>query len=81
MGSRRCPRVDPRWHPTVLTVLGAIITLTAYFTSTHYPLYAVAIGMIVGGLTLAAGITLAFINTFRRPRDTTPPQPWTWRRR
>jgi uncharacterized integral membrane protein len=62
-------------------VLGAAITLVAYFTSVHYPLLAVVTGMVIGGLTLAAGITLAYIHTFRRPRETGPQQPWTWRRR
>ena len=73
--------MDPRWHPTSLMVLGAVITLTAYFTSGWYPLVAVVAGMIIGGLTLASGITLAYINTFRRPRDAIPQQPWKWRTR
>lgn len=73
--------MDPRWHPAILMGIGAALTLVAYFTSNHYPIVAVAVGMTIGGLTLAAGVTLAYIQTFRRPRDATPPQPWTWRRR
>lgn len=80
-GAAGARTMDPRWHPTVLMLLGAAITLVAYFTSTHYPLMAVLAGLIIGGLTLAAGITLAYINTFRRPRDVGPQQAWTWRRR
>jgi hypothetical protein len=65
----------------ILMVLGAVITLTAYFTSTWYPLVAVVAGLTIGGLTLAAGITLAYIHTFRRPREAVPSQPWKWRTR
>ena len=72
--------MDPRWHPAILMGLGAAIVLVAYFTSNHYPIVAVATGMVIGGLTLAAGITLAYINTFRRPREG-PQQAWSWSRR
>lgn len=83
MGLRRSPSdaMDPRWHPAILMGLGALITLVAYFTSAQFPLVAVVAGMAIGGLTLAAGVTLAYINTFRRPREGPASPGWSWGRR
>lgn len=68
MGPRACRRVamDPKWHPLALMVLGAGLVTLTYVTSASYPPLAVTLGMTLGGLTLASGITLAFFQTFRR---------------
>lgn len=57
--------MDPKWNPIALMVLGTGLTLVAFFSSASYPLTAVIIGLVVGALTLASGVVLAYIQTIR----------------
>lgn len=59
------PAMDPKWNPAALMGLGAALTIFSYVTSDRYPVMAVVMGMGVGGLVLASGVVLAFIQTFR----------------
>lgn len=57
--------MDPKWNPAALMALGTALTVFSYLTSNNYPVIPVVVGMIVGGLVLASGVVLAFIQTFR----------------
>lgn len=57
--------MDPKWNPAALMGLGAALTVFSYVTSGMYPVLAVIMGMAIGGLVLASGVVLAFIQTFR----------------
>lgn len=57
--------MDPKWNPLALMALGAALTIFSYVTSNYYPVLAVVMGMTVGGLVLASGVVLAYIQTFR----------------
>lgn len=57
--------MDPKWNPAALMGLGAALTVFSYVTSNAYPALAVTLGMTIGGLVLASGVVLAFIQTFR----------------
>lgn len=63
-GVRALP-MDPKWNPAALMGLGAALTIFSYVTSNAYPVLAVITGMTIGGLVLASGVVLAFIQTFR----------------
>ena len=57
--------MDPKWNPAALMALGTALTVFSYVTSAAYPILAVITGMTIGGLVLASGVVLAFIQTFR----------------
>lgn len=57
--------MDPKWNPAALMGLGTALTVFSYVTSGSYPALAVIMGMTIGGLVLASGVVLAFIQTFR----------------
>ena len=63
--ARHDPPMDPKWNPAALMALGAGLTVFSYVTSNWYGLLAVTMGMTIGGLVLASGVVLAFIQTFR----------------
>lgn len=63
--------MDPKWHPTLLMVLGVTVLVLTYVTSLFFVentmQAAIAFTvMTVAVLTLASGVTLAFIQTFRK---------------
>lgn len=64
-GRGASPGMDPKWNPAALMLLGTALTVFSYLTSNGYPLIAVITGMTIGGLVLASGVVLAFIQTFR----------------
>lgn len=63
--------MDPKWHPTILMVLGATLLVFTYVTSLFFVENTLQASiaftvMTVAVLTLASGVTLAFIHTFRK---------------
>lgn len=57
--------MDPKWNPAALMALGTALTVFAYLTSEFYPILPAILAMSIGGLVLASGVVLAFIQTFR----------------
>lgn len=73
--------MDPKWHPLALMVIGGVILLVTYFSSLFFvqtTLSAVIAFTVltIAALTLASGITLAFIHTYRKEA----PRVTAWRR-
>lgn len=67
--------MNPRYNPILLMGLGSGLLILTYITSLFYANSASKLAlsyvlMIIGVLTLASGIVLAFIQTFREAPDT-----------
>lgn len=68
-------RLNPRYNPILLMALGSGLLILTYVTSLIYVDSAAKLAlaytvMAIGILTLASGIVLAFIQTFREAPDT-----------